>query len=89
MYVIIGTIIDYHQTVIGGSFEEFEKTEKIATFDTKEAAEEYIKKSKLKTPKRAFFSSEKPFKMKSLLWECTYAEIEEYNEPPHNPQISW
>jgi len=89
-YVIIGTTIDYFQDEIGGDFVPNETQEEIATFDTIEAAKKYIKKSKLKTPKTRTFSSVKPFRQKSLLRNCTYAEVEEYSEPvppPHNPEI--
>ena len=91
-YVIIGTIIGYELTRVGGDFERHETEEKIATFDAREAAEKYIKKSKLKTPRTRSFSGDRPFKQKSLLMNCTYAEVQEYFEPeppPHNPEIDF
>lgn len=57
----------------------------VATFDTKESAEKYLKKSKLKTPKL-----HNNFKSKSLLSPYECASVEQYcppNEPTHEPEL--
>jgi len=59
--------------------------ENIATFNTKEAAENYIKQSKPKLSYGRWY----PFSNKSLLQFYEEAWVEEY-EPeilPHNPEI--
>jgi len=58
----------------------------VATFDTKEAAEEYIKKSRL--ARRDGF---REFKYSSILggWSDPNVKEFEITFPPHNPKIDW
>ena len=59
----------------------------VATFDTKEAAQEYVKKSRLKNPCRQTWTLDINFRANSLLSGYNDFEIEEHiNENiPHNP----
>ena len=89
-WCIIGTSNDVYQDKIGEPYLDHYAEEVIATFDTKEMAEDYIKKSRLKQPKRRSFASTIMFRSKSLLSGCEDAEAQEFEEeypPPHNPEI--
>lgn len=87
MYYLIGIRYDYTPNSYTGKSEESETRDIIASFDTEDLASEYIRYSKLKSPKREIWSSDMPFKKKSLLGSYSYAEIEEYipEDYPHNP----
>ena len=89
-YCIIGGIKYVHQEKIGGDFKSDYNESIIAIFDTKEQAEDYIKKSRLKQRIRQTFGSDKVFKQKSLLAGCEYAYVEKYvkeTDPIHNPEL--
>ena len=66
--------------------EDVDMLDVVATFDSKEAAEEYIKASKLK---RRYYGCD--FKYKSLLvqYREPYVDIYKIKHPPHNPKVDW
>ena len=85
-FEIIGSRTDYEYNYGGYTRNNSEVDEIIATFDKKEDARKYIKKSRLKNP----MDRRNPFKKKSLLAGYEFATIEEItvdNSPPHNPKI--
>lgn len=65
--------------------------EKVATFDTKKMAEDYIRKARLKTKNDYGDVSHNPrFRKNSLLWTYENAWADKYYPeeiPPHNPVI--
>ena len=82
-------IIGYRREFDYGCYDhcscEYEMIEeKVATFDSKKMAEDYVKKSKLKS-----LGSGRIFRAKSLLSIFNYVEVEEYDPEsfPHNPTI--
>lgn len=92
MYCIIG----YREELDYISYEQMQAIEIndiVATFDTKEQAEKYIKESLLKAAKKqGFYPSVRRgkyrFRKGSLLRHYDTAEIEKYEKdpiPPHNP----
>ncbi len=89
MIYLYGFTTEYFQKKIGGPFEESTSEEALASFDTIELAEAYVKGSRLKNPKRKTFSGARPFKVKSLLSGCSDYEIREEAAivVPHNPKI--
>jgi len=63
----------------------------VATFDTIEQVEKYIKKARLKTPIRQTWTNDYYFRSNSVLAKCGDYEIESYDNEdsvPHNPEIS-
>ena len=86
MFELIGISI-HHEYAYGGWTGREDRIEGVvATFDSLKIAEEYIEKSRLKHPLKRDF----PFKHKSLLSNCSYAEVRKQEEPeyiPHNPTI--
>ncbi len=90
-YELIATRWEYTPNSYTGEAEQRTETEVVATFDTKEMAEAYIKKSSLKKPKTNNWSSDNKFKAKSLLSGFTDTEIRICVEPesyPHNPTLN-
>jgi hypothetical protein len=89
MYCIIGYQTEYTPSLEGGPAREDEIEEIVATFDTKEMAENYIKKAKLKKFKSEVWSRGFAFKQASVLSLYASAEVHEYINPdfPHNPTI--
>lgn len=85
--ILIGVCNDVYPEKIGESFLDHYSKEHVATFDNDELAKEYIKKSKLATPKHVNYGSDIVFKKESLLRSYEYAEIEDFVELEHNPKI--
>lgn len=78
MVKLIG--ITYSENYDDGRAEGYSST--VATFDTRELAVDYVKKSTLKS----LYGNR--FKKKSVLSSYDTYEIEEIKEdPPHNPEI--
>ena len=63
--------------------------ENVATFDTKELAEDYIEKSRLRQRKRVTYGSDDVFRNKSMLCRFVDARIEIYEEEEleNNPTL--
>lgn len=85
--ILIGIKNSVYQEKIGGQFEDHYEKILLATFDTEKLAREYIKKARLNIPKHERYSTAKIFKNKTLLSGCEDAEIETYQDLPHNPEI--
>jgi hypothetical protein len=87
-YLLIGIKNEVYQEKIGEAFLDHYDEELIATFDTREEAEQYIELSRLKTPSQSFLSA-KVFRDRSLLSNCEDARIDslEPDVVPHNPEI--
>ena len=88
---IIGVDNEVYQEKIGEAFLDHYSERIVATFDSEEAARSYVKKAKLKHPKRRSFGSTVTFRTDSLLrhYESAYIEpVIEEAPPPHNPEIS-
>ena len=80
------------QEKIGGEFKTTESRRLLAEFSSKEKALEYVKRSKLKQPKRVSYGGDIVFRRTSLLRGCQHHEIEEvydgeYYPPPFDPEI--
>jgi len=88
MIVLIGISEEITDSTPDG-FEFKEIRTRLASFDTKELAEDYIEKSKSKDYNEhcTWRSSERQFKVGSLLNGQQYAEIESQDELPNNPEI--
>lgn len=87
-YSLIGIRYDYTPNSYTGTSETTTERTVVATFDSKEMAEAYVKKACLKKAKNPTWSSPLSFKAKSLLGTYSYAEIEcddSNDEPVHNP----
>ena len=85
MFNLVGCRTDHEYGYGGWTGVTTDKEEVVATFDLEKDAHEYIKKARLKNPKRL---DHRPFRNKSLLTNYEYAEVvEEVKEPPppHNP----
>lgn len=89
MFKIVASYENYVPNSYTGISSTEVYQENIATFDTYEQASEYIKKSRLKTPKQESWRSDRYFKKNSLLGNYSYAEIVDMQEEllPHNPEI--
>jgi len=59
----------------------------IATFDTKEAAEQYVQDSFVPPSER--LNKRRPYHSASVLGAYTHYEIEEGKGIPHNPVRNW
>ena len=90
MFNLIGETEEVSQKYIGGDFESHYDEQIIATFDTKEDAEQYIEDSRLSKRVHVSFGADKVFRQNSLLSGCVGARVEEHQEhyiPPHNPSL--
>ena len=89
MFNLVASKTTYTPNSYTGDSDEYESEEIVATFDVKQDALQYIKKSRLKHPKTSSWSTDMPFRQSSLLANWSYAEVEEAVEeipPPHNPK---
>ena len=87
IYQIVGTRRTWTPNSYTGHADVEEETGVVATFDTKQMANEYVEKSKLKQP-----HTSRKFRRKSLLWYWDDVEVElvseeEHSPPPHNPEF--
>lgn len=84
---LYGIKITYTPSTDGSCHEDVERT-LVATFDTFEMAKAYVKKSRLKKPRRNTWMNDVHFRANSLLRDCGDYEIEivENHNVPHNPQ---
>ena len=78
---------EVYQEFIGEDFKVDEHPEKVAIFTSREKAQDYIDKARLKQPIKQSFSGTRSFKEKSVLAGAAYAEIEQYRDLPINPWI--
>jgi hypothetical protein len=62
VYIVTGTTESVEQTRIGGNFEKSYSKECVAAFNTREAAEEFVKSHKLKKPVHFSFSGTRYFR---------------------------
>lgn len=85
MWVLIGSCQDMTIRYTNDSPWNEWTNENLATFSSKELAEEYVEKSRLKSPK----DRKLPFRQTSLLSNSQYAEIEEYYPEylEHDPSL--
>lgn len=89
MFELVGFQTDYVPNP-DGTTSEHEREEVVATFDTRRQALDYIRKSKLKHPRRPSWDDGCPFKSRSLLAGFAYAEVrgkDPDDRPIHNPTI--
>lgn len=82
MFALIGTVVEYTPNSYKGGSDKYEDSEVVALFSTRKKAEQYIKDSRLKQPKRVW-GGEKPFRNKSLLSRFNWADIEEWEDPEY------
>ena len=87
MFYLYGIQVEYVPNVYDDEGRATSIKDLIATFDKREAAQEYVKKSKLKNPKREIWTLDVNFRSDSLLSGYNDAEIEEHRDEdiPHNP----
>lgn len=91
-WILYGTRTELESRGIGEGYDDVEVREPVATFDSREQAEDYIRASK-KRSYQDYMSSwrydniKKQFKAKSLLYYFAHAEVEEETELPHNPEL--
>jgi hypothetical protein len=89
MVKLIGITEHVFLSHIGGQFKTEEQEEIVATFNTREQAERYVRAAGLKKEKREAFTGTVRYKANSVLRGCAYHEIceEEDNDVPHNPML--
>lgn len=90
MFELVGYQTEYTPNSYTGQAVYFEREEIVATFDSEKDAYDYIKKSKLKNPKKPCWNDGYKFLKKSLLGPYADAEVREKVSPepiPHNPKI--
>lgn len=78
MFAIKARYEHYNQVGIGGEWEVTETEDIVALFSTRERAEEYIEKSRLKQVRRRTFAPNVIFRSNSLLSTASEAWVEEY-----------
>jgi len=89
-YNLIASRTTYCPNSYTGACDEDHEEEIVATFSTRKLAEEYVKKCKLKEPKKRTWQTDLPFRAKTLLGNWSYVEIspEEEDIPsPHDPEV--
>ena len=87
MFVLIGVGYNVVQHRIGEAFEQDDFEERVALFDTSEAAEQYAESFRLARPQRQSFSSPQIFRGSSLMSNYVSYRIEDDTPEvlPHNP----
>lgn len=86
VFELVGIRIYHTPYSYAGQISHNITKEVVATFDTLEAAEKYIKCNKLaKIQQLCSWDSGRGFKKRSLLAGFTWAEVRERDAVPHNP----
>lgn len=89
MFELVGSYESYTPDSYTGEAKTDYVEEVVATFNKRSDAESYIKKSLLKHPRKSCWTSDKPFRNRSLLRPYSWVEVRKKIEDdvPHNPTI--